>query len=211
MCDTYNLDILIKRLIDSLKKNNIDALYFSNRKEAVDQILNLIPEGSSVAYGGSLTIDELGLKEIFKKGNYNFIDRGKANIRADEMFALRRESLLADFFVCSTNALTLDGELVNIDGVGNRVAALAFGPRKVIVVTGINKIVENLDKALERIRNKVAPIHARRRGRKVPCAYSGFCSDCRSPERICNIISIIKYQRERGRLLVIIIGEALGL
>lgn len=211
MVNNNSLDPQIKKLISALRNNNIDAIYFDDRKKAAIEILNLIPEGSSIGYGGSLTIEELGIKEFFKKGNYHLIDRGRPDINKDEMYDLRRKSLLVDYFLCSTNALTLDGKLVNIDGTGNRVAALAFGPKKVIVVAGVNKVVENLDRALDRIKNIIAPIHAYRRGRKVPCVKVGYCLDCRSPERICSVISIIEFQKEKGRILVIIVGESLGL
>jgi len=204
-------DVVVQEVMRSLKKNQMEALYAPNRQEAVKEILALITEGSTVGYGGSLTLEELGIKEVLQKGNYKYIDRGRPGISPEEMFALRRESLLADVFLCSTNALTRDGKLVNIDGIGNRLAALTFGPKKVIVVVGINKIVENLERAFERIRNHVAPLHARRRGWKVPCAETGTCVDCRSPDRICSIISVVEFQREKGRLSIVLVGEPLGL
>jgi len=204
-------DVLVQEVMRSLKKNQMEALYASNRQEAVKEILALIPEASIVGYGGSLTLDELGIKEALKTGNYRYIDRGRPGISSEEMFALRRQSLLADVFLCSTNALTRDGKLVNIDGVGNRLAALTFGPKKVIVVVGINKIVDDVDEGLKRIRNHVAPLHARRRGWKVPCAQTGTCVDCRSPDRICSIVSVVELQREKGRLTVVLVGQPLGL
>ncbi|MBI5969220.1 MAG: lactate utilization protein [Deltaproteobacteria bacterium] len=203
--------INVEQVLQSLRKNQIDALYVANRQEAVKEILALIPEGSTVGYGGSLTLDELGIKEVLQKGNYKYIDRGRPGISPEEMFTLRRECLLADVFLCSTNALTRDGKLVNIDGVGNRLAALTFGPKKVIVVAGLNKIVDDVEKGLTRIRSHVAPLHARRRGWKVPCAQTGTCMDCRSPDRICNILSVVEFQREKGRLTVVLVGQSLGL
>lgn len=204
-------DVLIQEVMGSLKKNQMEAFYAPNRQEAVKEILALIPEGSTVGYGGSLTLDELGIKEVLKKGDYHFVDRGRPGISAEEMFQLRRQSLLSDVFLCSANAITKDGKLINIDGVGNRLAALTFGPKKVIVVAGINKIVEDVDQGLKRVRNHVAPLHAHRRGWSVPCVHTGYCMDCRSPDRICSIISVVEFQREKGRITIILVGESLGI
>lgn len=203
--------VLVQEVLQSLIKNRFEALYVSSREEAREKILAMIPTGASVGYGGSLTLDELGIKDVLKKGNYQFIDRGRSETSAEELFKLRRESLLSDVFLCSTNALTKDGKLVNIDGIGNRLAALTFGPKKVIVVAGLNKVVADVEEGLKRIRNSVAPLHARRRGWKVPCANTGYCMDCRSADRICGTITITEFQREKGRLTVILVGESLGL
>lgn len=203
--------VLVQEVLQSLIKNRFEALYVSSREEAREKILAMIPTGASVGYGGSLTLDELGIKDVLKKGNYQFIDRGRSETSAEELFKLRRESLLSDVFLCSTNALTKDGKLVNIDGIGNRLAALTFGPKKVIVVAGLNKVVADVEEGLKRIRNSVAPLHARRRGWKVPCANTGYCMDCRSADRICGTITITEFQREKSRLTVILVGESLGL
>jgi len=203
--------VLVQEVLQALKKNQIDAFYVSNREEALKKVLSMIPAGSSVGYGGSLTLDELKIKEVLKEGHYQFLDRGRSGVSAEEMFRLRRESLLSDVFLCSTNALTRDGKLVNIDGIGNRLAALTFGPKKVIVVAGINKIVDDLEQGVKRIRNQVAPLHARRRGWKVPCANTGTCMDCRSVDRICGTITITEFPREKGRITVILVGESLGI
>ncbi len=203
--------VLVQEVLQSLIKHRFEALYVSDREEARKKILAMIPTGASVGYGGSLTLDELGIKEVLKEGNYQFIDRGRSETSAEELFKLRRESLLSDVFLCSTNALTKDGKLVNIDGIGNRLAALTFGPKKVIVVTGLNKVVADVEEGLKRIRNSVAPLHARRRGWKVPCANTGYCMDCRSADRICGTITITEFQREKGRITVFLVGESLGI
>jgi L-lactate utilization protein LutB len=203
--------LLVQEVLESLSKRGIEGRFVRSRNEAVTEILALIPLGAKVAHGGSLTIVELGLKEILKKGNYQFIERGIPGLSPEDEVNLRRESLSADVFLCSTNALTRDGRLVNIDGNGNRVAAIAFGPPKVIVVAGINKVVGTLEQALDRVKNYAAPVHARRRGRKVPCVQTGQCVDCRSPNRICCITTIVEFQRERGRITVVLVGENLGL
>jgi len=203
--------VLVQQVLQSLQKNQFEAFYVPNRGEALKKVLDLIPPGSKVGYGGSLTLDELGIKEILKKGNYRFIDRPLSGISPEESFQLRREGLLSDVFLCSANSITRDGKLVNIDGIGNRVAALTFGPKKVIVVAGLNKIVDDVEEGLKRIRNQVTPLHARRRGWKVPCAQTGCCVDCRAPDRICGTVAITEYQREKGRTTVILVGESLGI
>ncbi len=204
-------EVLVQQVLQSLEKNQVKAYYVPNRGEALKKVLSLIPAGSKVGYGGSLTLDELGIKEVLKKGNYHYIDRPLSGVSPEESFQHRRESLLSDVFLCSANAVTKDGKLVNIDGIGNRVAALTFGPRKVIVVAGLNKIVDDVEEGLKRVRNQVTPLHARRRGWKVPCAQTGRCMDCRAPDRICGTVAITEYQREKGRLTVILVGESLGL
>lgn len=204
-------EIHVQEVITALKKRHMEASFVPNKEEALKTVLSLIPEGSKVGYGGSLTLDELGIKEALKKGNYQLVDRGRPGISEAEVFSLRREGLLSDVFLCSTNALTRDGKMVNIDGSGNRLAALTFGPKKVIVVAGINKIVDNVERGLERVRNYTAPLHARRRGWDLPCAKTGHCMDCRSPRRICCTVTITEYQRVKDRITVILVGETLGI
>ena len=204
-------EIQVQEVITALKKRQMEAAFVPNKEEALKTVLSLIPEGSKVGYGGSLTLDELGIKEALKKGNYQLIDRGKSGASEAEVFSLRREGLLSDVFLCSTNALTRDGKMVNIDGSGNRLAALTFGPEKVIVVAGINKIVDHVEQGLERVRNYVAPLHARRRSWDLPCAKTGRCMDCRSPRRICCTVTVTEYQRVKDRVTVILVGETLGI
>ena len=204
-------ETLARRVIKSLERNNMTGLYVKTKKEALDKVISWIPEGSKVGFGGSLSLDEIGAKDVLRVGNYHFIDRDKAGLTEEEMYELRKESLLADVFLMSTNALTMDGKLVNIDGVGNRVAALAFGPPKVIIVAGINKIVSDVEAAVQRIKNYIAPIHARRRGFSLPCAQTGRCVDCHALRRFCNAVVTIEHQYQKDRIIVIIVGEELGL
>ena len=206
----YN-EMLAGRVIKSLEKNNMTGLYVQTKKEALEKVISLIPEGSKVGTGGSLSLDQIGVKDVLRTGNYNFIDRNVPGLSEDESQQMRRDRLLADVFLTSTNAITMDGKLVNIDGTGNRVAALSFGPTKVIVVAGINKIVTDLETAIRRIKDYVTPLHARRRDRSVPCAKTGVCVDCRISERSCNIVTIIEHQRQKDRITIIIVGEELGL
>lgn len=208
----YN-EKLAHKVIESLEKNNISGFYVRTEEEAREKLLSMIPAGSKVGHGGSLTLEQIGVLQALRTGNYDFIDRRRPGISEEEQYKLRKESLFADVFVMSTNALTMDGKLVNIDGVGNRVAALIFGPPKVIIVAGINKVVPDMDAAVNRIKNYVAPIHARRGDRPLPCAKTGNCVDCRAPERICNVVVTIEhqYRKNKDRITVIIVGKELGL
>lgn len=206
----YN-EMLAGRVIKSLEKNSMNGLYVQTKEEVLEKVISLIPEGSKVGTGGSLSLDQIGVKDVLRTGNYSFIDRNLPGLSEEESHQMRRDSLHADVFLTSTNALTMDGKLVNIDGTGNRVAAISYGPTKVIVVAGINKIVGDLEAAIRRIKDYVTPLHARRRDRSVPCAKTGVCVDCKIPERSCNIVTIIEHQRQKDRITIIIVGEELGL
>jgi L-lactate utilization protein LutB len=206
----YN-EMLAGRVIKSLEKNSMNGIYVQTKEEVLEKVISLIPEGSKVGTGGSLSLDQIGVKDVLRNGNFSFIDRNLPGLSEEESHQMRRDSLHADVFLTSTNALTMDGKLVNIDGTGNRVAAISYGPTKVIVVAGINKIVTDLEAAIRRIKDYVTPLHARRRDRSVPCAKTGVCVDCKIPERSCNIVTIIEHQRHKDRITIIIVGEELGL
>ncbi|MBI4303986.1 MAG: lactate utilization protein [Chloroflexi bacterium] len=206
----YN-ETLANAAVASLEKNNIPAFYVKTKEEAREKVLSLIPPGSTVGHGGSLTLRQAGIFQAIRSGNYHFLDRERPGITEEEVNALRKESLGSDIFLLSANAVTMDGKLVNVDGTGNRLAALIYGPRKVIVVAGINKVVPNVEAAWERIRNFVTPVHARRGGRNVPCAKIGRCVDCKVPGRMCNAEVTIDFQRDKNRITVIIVGEELGI
>lgn len=197
------------RVISSLKRNKIPGYYFDTVQDANKYIIEIIPVGSKVASGGSLTLEQLGLISFLKDGDYNYIDRSKAN-SDEELFELRMEGLKSDFFLMSANALTVDGKIVCIDGTGNRVGALVFGPKKVIVIAGINKIVADMEAAVYKIKNFTVPIHSKRRGRLLPCTKTGYCVDCNDAGRICNKLVCIENQYDE-RISVIIIGQELGL
>jgi len=178
----------------------------------------MIPEGSVVGFGDSLTLRQIGVVDALEKGDYTFLDPWSPGISVEENIKLKKQALTSDVFVTGTNALTLDGKIVNVDGLGNRVAAILFGPNKVIIVVGINKIVENLEEALNRIRNIAAPLNVKRHpdfDPMPPCGISGECSDCSLPWRICNKTVIIERQYDNNRykpvITVIIVGEELGL
>jgi len=204
-------ETLARRAIEALEKNNMTGFYASTQEAALKKALSLIPKGSKVGYGGSHTLDQIGIKEALRAGDCHLIDRNQPGIDDEQMDKLRRESLTADVFLMSTNALTLDGKLVNIDGYGNRLAAMIFGPPKVIIIAGTNKIVCDVEAGIRRIKDYVSPIHAKRRQRPLPCATTGYCVDCRAPERACNSLVITEGQRQKDRITVIIVGEDLGI
>jgi hypothetical protein len=192
-----------------LRGRGFVAKAFPDRASAVEQLFALIPEGSKVGLGGSTTLEELGVIERLRSGPFRLIDRYRTPDWEATMAAYR-EALLADVFVTGVNAITRQGQLVCIDSSGNRVAAMIFGPERLIVVAGINKIVEGLDAAFARLR-VIAPLNCRRLGHKTPCAESGICSDCLIPERMCNYTGIIHHGlKEKDRIHVILIAESLG-
>ncbi|MBC7235595.1 MAG: lactate utilization protein [Chloroflexi bacterium] len=212
------MDEQIAGLIRILQHNNISAFYVRDSDEALRTVLAVIPEGAVVGYGDSLTLQQIGLVEALENGPYTFLNPWKEGNSIEDNIRLKRQSLTADVFVTGSNAITLDGKIVNVDGHGNRVAAMLFGPEKVIIVVGINKVVENLEAALARIREVAAPRNVQRHAHFAPappCGATGVCSDCSSPWRICNKLVIIEREfnndRYRPRITVVIVGKELGL
>lgn len=200
----------IERTMKALEKNNMCAYLVNNEEELLNQIDELINEGDLVACGGSMTLFETNVIDYLRNGKYNFLDRYQANISADDMKEIYRKSFYADAYFASTNAVTENGELYNVDGNGNRVAALLFGPRKVIIVAGVNKIVKNVDEAIKRNREISAPTNAKRLNKKTPCTKVGFCMDCKSPEKICREYTLIRSQKDKDRIHVIFINNNIG-
>ena len=212
------MDPDIQQLIERLARNNIPAYYVESRVEGREKVMSMIPEGAVVGYGDSLTLQQIGVVDALERGPYTFLNPWKAGNSVEENIRLKRRALTSDVFVTGTNALTLDGKIVNVDGHGNRVAAMLFGPGAVIVVVGINKVVRDLDGALGRIRRQAAPLNVGRHTAfdpMPPCGSTGMCSDCSSPWRICNKTVIIERQYANNRydpvLSVVIVGEELGL
>ena len=195
--------------VKSLRDNQYHAEYFANRADALAHIYSLIGKDESVGTGGSMTLTELGIHdELVARGNTLF-DHATAKSN-DESFEICRKQLTADVFMLSANAISQDGIIVNIDGRSNRVAALSFGPKKIIIVAGCNKITHDLASAIHRARNIAAPMNAKRLNRKTPCAVTGVCSDCNSPERICRTFNVLHRRPGGAEYHVIIIGELLG-
>ncbi|MGE5652688.1 MAG: lactate utilization protein [Bacillota bacterium] len=199
----------IAQLVDLLKRHGIKASFQPTTAEARQTVFAMAEPGQTVGIGGSQTIAALELNQALAEKGCRVLDHNRAPSR-DESTAMRHEQLHCDLFLCSTNALTEKGQLVNVDGVGNRVGAMAFGPKKVVVVAGMNKIVPDLDAAFERIRTVAAPKNAQRLKRKTPCAEVGRCMDCSSPERMCSVFTIIERRPSLTDLEVIVVGEELG-
>ena|SRR5574344_628573 len=202
-------DKLGEQIVKALKARHFDAYYCSTKQAALAQIMNLIPKTDTVAWGGSATMEALGVVQAVRQDGFRTIDRDKAETR-EERIELMRQALLCDTYLCGTNAITEDGELVNIDGNGNRVAAMTFGPKSVIVACGMNKAVKTVMDAAERARNYAAPVNAQRFDIETPCRITGACADCKSPESICTYIVRTRLCRPAGRIKVVLIGETLG-
>jgi len=208
----------IQQLIQRLGENNIAAVYVENSSDALERVMSMIPEGSVVGFGDSLTLRQIGAVDALEDGNYTFLNPWRTGTSPEENVRIKKRALTSDVFVTGTNALTLDGKIVNVDGHGNRVAAMLFGPDKVIIVVGVNKIVENVEEALKKIRERTAPLNVRRHpdfDPMPPCGATGVCSDCSSPWRICNKTVIIEreYNNDKYKpvITVVIVGEELGI
>ncbi len=203
---TKRNELLAQKVIKGLQSRNMTGYYAATKEEALARALSLIPEGSSVTMGGAMSAHEIGLVEALKAGNYRFIDR--------DAMADKRAAMLAaydaDFFLTSANAMTEDGEMVNIDGNANRVSAIAQGPKKVLVIVGMNKVCGDLDGAMKRARNVAAPINAQRFGLNTPCAKTGACMNCKSPDTICCQFLITRFSRHADRIHVILVNDELG-
>jgi len=208
--------VAIDTVLKALENNKFDAVFAKNRREALQCVLDRIPLGSVVGAGDSLTLKEIGIFEELKKRNFIVCWPFDEKVAKKERRDVARKALLADVFLSGSNAITMDGKIVNVDASGNRVAGMIFGPKKAIIVVGINKIVENLDEAFQRIRNVAAPLNAKRireeRGWELlPCVQTGSCVDCSSENRICNITVVIGKKPRAIDISVLIVGEELGL
>lgn len=203
--------LLAEKLVGNLKQRHYEAFFCPTAQEAVEKITGMIPEGSSVTWGGSMTIRDMGLtKALHNKEGLDIWDRDLAPSR-EEAQEIYRRAFYADYYLSSVNAMSEDGEIVNIDGNGNRVAAITFGPKRVILVVGINKVAQNLDAAISRARSLAAPVNMMRfADLNTPCKNDGMCHDCKSPDSICNYIQIMRNSHPVGRHIVVIVGEELG-
>ena len=199
-------ELLAQKVIQGINSRNMTGYYAQNREEALKKALELIPEGSSVTMGGGMSVHEIGLVAALKNGNYNFIDRDAMEDKRAAMLA----AYDADVFLSSANAMTDDGILVNIDGNSSRVSAIAQGPQKVIFIVGMNKVCPDVDAALKRARNVAAPINVQRFGLETPCAKTGKCMDCKSPDTICCQFLITRFSRHKDRIHIILVNDSLG-
>lgn len=199
-----------KRTVAALEKNGFDALYVSSAAEAAEKILGFISPASKVGFGGSMTAKAMELAERARQKGAEILDHNAPGLSAEQKMEILRAQLTCDVFISSANAITMDGCIFNVDGNGNRVAALSFGPRKNIVVAGLNKIVANLDEAYERLRLYAAPLNNIRLSKPNPCVKAGYCMDCALDTRICRIYHILKRRPSLSDFTVIIVGEELG-
>lgn len=197
-------------LVKNLKARHFDAWYCNTKEEALAKALELIPEGSSVGWGGAMSAQQIGLMTALHAGNYNPIDRDLCNTPEEKAQAMKT-AMFADFFLTGANALSLDGQMVNIDGAGNRISAIIYGPKNVLVIAGMNKVMDNLDAAINRARTVAAPMNKQRFEPNTPCAVTGSCADCKVEGCICNHIVVTRHCRPVGRIKFILVGESLGL
>lgn len=198
------------KVAEALNKRFFEAYYCSDRESGLQKVLELIPQNHVVSWGGTSTVDELGIKDALRQRGQAVIDRDTAK-DAQERKEMLKKALTCDTFLMSSNAISSDGELVNIDGTGNRLAALCFGPKQVLVLCSAGKIQPTTETAVSRARNTAAPANALRFGGKTPCAADGLCHNCLSPDCICNQILLTRACRPAGRVHVFLIGEELGL
>lgn len=199
-----------KLLVKNLETRHFEAHYCANKQEALTKALELIPKGADVGWGGALSAQQIGLMDTLNQGEYGTLDRDRVHT-PEEKDAIARACLDADVFLTGANALSLNGEMVNIDGTGNRLAAIAYGPKAVLVIAGMNKVVDTLEDAITRARTVAAPMNQQRFLRNTPCTATGTCADCKSKQCICNQILITRQCRPAGRIKFILVGEDLGL
>lgn len=216
------MDTKIQKVLENLQKNNMQAYFAKDKDEALKTVESLIRKGDTVSVGGSVTLNEIGVLELLSSGEYNFLDRYKKGLTPEEIKKVFADTFAADCFICSSNAITENGELYNVDGNCNRIAALTFGPKSVIVVAGKNKIVPTLKDAVLRVKTVAAPKNTVRLGLNTYCSKNGECvslkvgdkygmlSGCDSPDRICATATVTSMQRNKGRIKVIIVDEDLG-
>lgn len=210
----------INQTVEALKANNMNAFYAETSADALEIAKSILKDGDTISHGGSVTLKEAGFTELFKSGKYNYLDRSKATT-PEEIMDIYRKTFSADVYFTSSNAVTLKGELYNVDGNSNRVAAMIFGPEKVVVVVGVNKLVNSIDDAVSRVKEIAAPANCVRLERNTYCKVNGkcvtaddkngdFCAGCRSEDRICCNYTVMSMQRNKGRVNVIIVNEELG-
>ena len=196
-------------LVKNLRKRHFDACYCETKEEALEKALEIIPKGASVGWGGALSARQIGLIDALNGGDYAAIDRDKCTT-AEERIQAARDCFGADYFLTGANALSLDGQMVTIDGTGNRLGAIVYGPGNVLVIAGMNKVCDTLDEAVRRARTVAAPMNQQRFLGKTPCSVTGSCGDCLSDDCICNQILVTRNCRPAGRIKFILVGEELG-
>ena len=212
----------VRKTIEALEKNRFSVVYLEKKEEVKDAVLSFINKGDVVSNGGSVTLDECGVKEALRTGDYVYLDRDKEGLTREDIEEIYRKTFSADVFLTSTNAITQNGELYNVDGNGNRIAAMMFGPKKVIVVAGVNKIVADIDEAAKRVKTVAAPKNCKRLGIENYCAETGsclslrdnenssICDGCAADRRICSGYLISAFQKNKDKFKIILVNEKLG-
>lgn len=203
-------NLLGEKLVKNLKRRNIEAHYCATSQEAVSKVMDLIADGSSVTWGGSMTVRDMGIPQALKeRGTLEVLDRDTVT-EPEQKQQMYLRAFSADVFLSSANAISEDGVIVNIDGNGNRVAAISWGPKKVIFIIGLNKVASTVETAIARARSTASPINAQRFDIATPCRLDGMCHNCNSPESICSYIHLLRNSRTQGRHIVVLVGEDLG-
>lgn len=204
------MDLKVKKTIEGLQKNHMNGYHVKNAEEIINIIDGILNQGDTISCGGSMTLFETGIIKYMRSGKYNFLDRYEPGLTHEDINKIYRDTFSADAFFTSSNAITEDGKLYNVDGRGNRVAAMLFGPKKVFVIVGTNKIVRTIDEAVERNKTMSAPSNAVRLNKNTPCTRTGYCLNCSSEERICNEYTVIANQMDKDRIHVFILDDDFG-
>ena len=196
-------------IIKNLRKRHFEAYYCATKEDALTQALALIPQGSSVGWGGATSAKQIGLLDAVRAGSYNAVDRDKAKT-PEEKVQIMHDCLSTDYFITGANALSIDGQMVNIDRVGNRVGAIIYGPKNVLVIAGMNKVCDTIEDAVTRTRTVASPMNQQRFLGKTPCSETGICANCISEDCLCNQITVTRNCYPTGRIKFILVGEDLG-
>lgn len=208
--ETWHAEALGAEAVKALKKSGFDAQYVATSAEAAEKVLSFVSSGASVGFGGSMTVKGMGIQEKAAAKGALVLDHGVPGLTPEKKMEIMRKQLTCDVFITSSNAVTLEGDVVNVDGNGNRVAALTFGPSKTVVVVGINKIVRDMDEAFARIETYASPMNNKRLSRPNPCVKTGVCEDCQGDTRICRVYQILRKRPSLSDFTIIIVGENLG-
>lgn len=207
---TWQQEKLLQRTVEGLKKRGFNASYYTDRSTLVEDLFRIIPDNAKVGIGGSITIRELGLIEELEKRGNKVIQHWQKDLPPKGDEAIRRKAMEAAFYLTSANAITTSGDIINIDGIGNRVAAMIYGPKNVVIIAGHNKIVATVDEGIRRSREVAGVLNAKRVSAKTPCVETGVCSDCNSSSRICRVTTIIQYQPNQTDICVLLVNERMG-
>jgi Uncharacterised ACR, YkgG family COG1556. len=206
----WHKETIGRKAVEALKKNEFDAVYFATAEEAAAFIMSHVKPEITVGFGGSMTIKSMGIQDKVLAVGGKVLDHGAPDVAPEEKIAIARQEMLSDLYLCSSNAITMDGRLVNIDGLGNRVAAMSFGPQKVIIAAGVNKLCKNEAAAFERLEGIAAPMNNKRLDTPNPCTKNGVCVNCQASTRICRVYSVMRKKPAATDITVVIIGENSG-